>query len=617
MRPIVLGNGAMLVAIDFNANIRDLYYPYVGEENHTGYPGFGIKMGVYEGEHGSFSWIDHNWKKEFLYIRDTLVSDIILTNERIGIRIRINSFVDHQMNAYIKRIVVENISPITKEFRIFIAHDYKIYESVIADTALYDPKGCIIHYKKDRYFLHASHPEFSQFATGKTDQGFLGTWKDAEDGVLSGNMVSQGNVDSVVGFTLLDMKPGMKKELYYWIGVGHSYDRVGKIHEKIKEKGPETLLKENIDYWRSWLKSPDMKGLSPKIEEIYRRSLLTIRTHADNKGAIIASCDSDIMQFNLDHYNYCWPRDAGWISIALDYAGFHEITRRFFKFCSRILNKNYFYHKYWPSGKEASTWHPMPSLQEDETAMVLFALYKHFQITKDTEFIQSLYENLIEPTADFLNEYLDGGFPKSSWDLWEERKDIHCYTVCSVIAGLEAGAELAKALGKNKYDQWKKTADRIKKNMDFLWSNEKNRYLRSLKDFRIDSSEAGLILFDVFKPDDEKVANTMQAIRNELWKGFGLARYVDDNYHGHMNVWPICTLFYAIWLIKKAKSRNELEEPGKIIESITELTTDSGLLAEQYDEHKYAKSVTPLAWSHAMFVIAVHEYLEKLRELKQ
>jgi GH15 family glucan-1,4-alpha-glucosidase len=35
VRPIILGNGDMLVCFDKFHQVRDWYYPYVGQENHV------------------------------------------------------------------------------------------------------------------------------------------------------------------------------------------------------------------------------------------------------------------------------------------------------------------------------------------------------------------------------------------------------------------------------------------------------------------------------------------------------------------------------------------------------------------------------------------------------
>ncbi len=44
VRPLVLGNGQLLVNFDGALNMRDLYFPYVGQLNHIGghYCSFGV-----------------------------------------------------------------------------------------------------------------------------------------------------------------------------------------------------------------------------------------------------------------------------------------------------------------------------------------------------------------------------------------------------------------------------------------------------------------------------------------------------------------------------------------------------------------------------------------------
>ncbi len=57
-RAITLGNGNMLVGLDYRGQVRDLYYPYVGQTNHvSGASGsFVHRIGVFVD--GEASWLD-------------------------------------------------------------------------------------------------------------------------------------------------------------------------------------------------------------------------------------------------------------------------------------------------------------------------------------------------------------------------------------------------------------------------------------------------------------------------------------------------------------------------------------------------------------------------------
>ena len=86
-RPIILGNGNMLVCLDKNANIRDFYYPYVGQENHVS--GNRHRIGIWVDS--KFSWISKSdWNLLIKYKKDTLVSEIIAINKKLGIELTIN-----------------------------------------------------------------------------------------------------------------------------------------------------------------------------------------------------------------------------------------------------------------------------------------------------------------------------------------------------------------------------------------------------------------------------------------------------------------------------------------------------------------------------------------------
>lgn len=147
--------------------------------------------------------------------------------------------------------------------------------------------------------------------------------------------------------------------------------------------------------------------LSPAVQRLYRRSLLVTRTQINHNGAVIAANDSDVLQFGRDTYSYMWPRDGALTAAALDFAGYGELSQRFFDFCGRIISdKGCFLHKYNPDGSLGSSWHPwygdhqmqLP-IQEDETALVLWALWRHFQRWGDVESLKPLSRPLIVTAA--------------------------------------------------------------------------------------------------------------------------------------------------------------------------------------------------------------------------
>src|SRR5438445_11776654 len=111
----------------------------------------------------------------------------------------------------------------------------------------------------------------------------------------------------------------------------------------VRERGPASFLQRTRDYWRLWVKcAVDISRVPEPVQRLYSRSLLIIRTQIDNSGAVVASTDSDIVQFGKDTYTYMWPRDGAIVTVALIQAGYAEITRRFFQFCAPLVTQEGF-----------------------------------------------------------------------------------------------------------------------------------------------------------------------------------------------------------------------------------------------------------------------------------
>ncbi|MBI3277272.1 MAG: decarboxylating 6-phosphogluconate dehydrogenase [Chlamydiae bacterium] len=394
-----------MVTFDKNYQLRDFYYPYVGLENHTiGHP---FRLGVWAD--GEFSEMGPEWQKDMRYLKDTLITEVKARNDKLGLELTCNDLVDFHLNIYLKKMTLKNLKNQPRDLRLFFSHDFHISGNEVGDTAYYDPRTqSLIHYKGKRYFLMNCCDDtkcgVEHFACGlKETQGLQGTWKDAVDGNLSGNSVAQGSVDSTVGINI-PLAAQAITSVYYWICAGNTYQEVVKLNRSVREKTPDKLFTRSENYWKLWITQelcPGGETLSLKIFQLLKQSLLIMRTQIDNNGAILASNDTDIMDFSRDTYSYMWPRDGALVAASFIKAGYSEISRRFFNFCSQIVDPGgYFLHKFTPDGSVGSTWHPWwknnePELpiQEDETALVLWALWKHFDRFHDVEFIKPLYRD--------------------------------------------------------------------------------------------------------------------------------------------------------------------------------------------------------------------------------
>lgn len=647
MRDIPVGNGSLLVNFDDKYQIRDIYFPHVGQENHT--EGFPFRFGVWVD--GEFSWFfDNGWERVLKYLPETLVTDVRLFNEKLQVEITCNDTVGSHENYFLRRIQVKNLSDKTQEIRIFLHQDFRIYENKVGDTAFYDPESfSLIHYKKHRYFLINTEPHFDKFVTGrKAFRDMEGTWRDAEDGKLDGGSITEGSVDSTIQKTL-KIDAGETDEFFYWIAAGTSREEVCELNTHILEDTPKKCLEYTKNYWRVWVNKndADFGNLSPELIELYKRSLLIVRTQIDNGGAILAANDFDVTERATDHYSYLWTRDGAFIANALDLAGYPYFTRKFFEFCLDIVHEDgYFLQKYNADGTVASGWHAawdvwakrkLVPIQEDETSLVIWALWEHYDKFREVEFVRKMYRQMIRKCADFMCDfrYKDTKLPKASWNLWEDRRGIHTFTCASVVGGLRAAANFARMFGEEtravKYETVaNEIVDAMRKH---LYSKEKGRFLRALNsnddkhfepDETVDASMFGLFYFGAFDADDELVEKTMKAVEQKLWvdgEVGGIARFNDDPYMRASdditgNAWFICTLWLADYRIAKAKTESDLEAAVKLLEWTAKNALDSGVLAEQVEPNNGSPvSVSPLTWSHSTFVATAQKYLRMLNEI--
>src|SRR5262249_53549028 len=115
-------------------------------------------------------------------------------------------------------------------------------------------------------------------------------------------------------------------EMRAWVCAGHNLGEVTRLHHHVLSTGFEALLHDNARYWAAWSdkETERVAGLPEPIPEVFRRSLLTIRTNMDNRGAIIAANDSDIMETARAHYSYMWPRDGALVAASLDRLGYQD-----------------------------------------------------------------------------------------------------------------------------------------------------------------------------------------------------------------------------------------------------------------------------------------------------
>lgn len=348
--------------------------------------------------------------------------------------------------------------------------------------------------------------------------------------------------------------------------------------------------------------------MGQKIIELIKTSKEVIIDCCLPNGAIVAvNSTKSYFPKEAKFYKFVWPRDAMYTCMAANILGL-KIHEKFFKWCMNAegwKRTGLFYEKYYFNGKKA-----LPHFQPDQTGSVLIAIYDYYEKNiKDC----TKFKELITKSANGLCKVWDKDhFKLVTQDLWEERlcfpdlKDNFTYSLAICARGLEYASRLIP----NK--KWQNTSKEMR---TVLLKNFKNNFYRSfgkINDERIDASLLGLVWpSEVISAKDKRMKKTIGIMEENIVKNFGIYRYENDEYDGWMykkkihrkkgaGYWPLLNFWMVIYYLKVQNRNKALKYYNKVLKDMKDIK----YIPEQFFNNKIQVSVSPLCWSHSMFVIA-------------
>ncbi len=447
--------------------------------------------------------------------------------------------------------------------------------------------------------------------------------------------------DAAVSFNVGTIKPDQTKQIDIFIYINDNkkiskFDEIEKNVNQIKKMNTEDKLEEVKKHWRKYTKEHDtLKVLNEKenakwkkrlnfddrkmniLKRVYSRSILLFPLLSNSAtGGISAALEVDEEKDKSGRYSYCWPRDAVFVSKALDILSMTEITDKFYEvFSKQTQSENGMWEqRFYTDGKFAPSW----GYQIDETASIVFGVYSHYYKKQDKQILINTLE-MNEKAVKFLQQYIDyicegksSGkeiFTKNeSYDLWEMNEGIHLYSLSAIYAAFNVMQTIYKILEQKlgnieKLEEYK---TKIKKYcMENLYNKETKVLKRNTRDDVMDISMLGAItpfrMLDVNQPEVVNTIEKMEMTLQTYTKGY--LRFEHDNYMGGNNPWVIATLWKMLYDIKK----NDTIKVQNAMEFILNTATEHGFLSEQVDNSAMkANWVIGLAWSHAMFITALY-----------
>lgn len=337
---------------------------------------------------------------------------------------------------------------------------------------------------------------------------------------------------------------------------------------------------------------------------------------------------------SAENYFYSWGRDAAYQIVAADTAQIHgaaDIRRSYVKWlleqCQGFAESGVLVKRYAPNG--APDWRYGAEYQPDQAGALMWALDK---TTPDPD---NLTEQALRLMANGLSRnWLGRNFCMPTQDLWENqladpaKSENFTYSLGIAALGLSSVINrLANHGLENERDHWIKTRDEM---LAVIGSEQREHYSKKIiqgdqSEAVIDASLSALAfpLGDLIESDSyrQKRLATIKAVGHELMTPSGLIRYHGDTYDGIVRdngeeatggAWPLLTFWYAASLAVTGQR----SQAGEVFDEMVDRLNfryqagmlPAGHIPEQIypDIARQGKGVTPLAWSHAMFLIARH-----------
>lgn len=620
----IIGNQKITVSLNKKGKILRILYPNIDYKQFIDFYNVGLKIN----DSGLIKLHDdiNNVYTQY-YEEETNVLNTEILNTYFKLKVLQTDFVCIKENVIVRKYKFTNENSIDLNLRILI-------HSGLVSTDNNQVSGLC----KENNLLQYMHDyTLCTFSKEKIESYQINnTMANIEEGKIEDKDYVGMSKDSSISYNLETIKPNETREFEVYIYIDDNQaglDGIEKTIERIKKIDFKVELDKTRKHWKKYLKNHDGLELNlmdtprnKKIKEVYERTILLypLLTNAET-GGISAAVEADEKLTTCGRYSYCWPRDAIYVTQAMDILKMQKETEKFYKvFCKHTQNRNGMWEqRFFTDGKLAPSW----GYQIDETASVVYGVYEHYLVMQDKKFLK---ENLkmCEKAINFLQKYIEDILSKEnkmqlSYDLWEENEGIHLYSLSAIYAAFNSMINIYEEL-KEEFTKNRVKQENVNKQKEILrndcvkikefvlknfYDDTRKTFVRSLNDKKIDISILGIVTpFKIFTPKEKKVLNTVENINLTLrtYTG-GYKRYDGDNYRGG-NPWVIATLWMSEYYLQVGENKKARE----CFDFVLKTAGKHGLLAEQINNEEMGPAwIIGLGWSHAMFIILLKKMLDK------
>ena len=624
----IIGNKKLVASYTRNGELLRLYYPAPDNRQYIDYFYTGLKIN----DSGLIKLHDDiNNEYNQYYTEDTNILNTEIRNTYFNLKITQLDFVMIKKNVLVKKYEFINENNIDLDVK-FLIHSKMLTDENNQVSCKITDKGMIQYCHDFTLSTISKNEKLQSFQINDTNSNI-------HSGVIGDKDYIGMSADSSLCYEIGILKPKERKEItiYLWINQNkerYKLDEIVQETEEITKIDVERELTGAIKYWRKYLKEHktlEMKESTEydkKIKNIYNRTILLYPLLTNEEtGGISASIEIDENKTQCGRYSYCWPRDAVFITKAMDILKMEKETEKFYKnFCKNTQSKNGMWEqRFYTDGRLAPCW----GYQIDETASVIYGVYQHYERTNNFKFLKDNLK-MLEKASKFLQKYVEDvieekGEMHVSYDLWEMHEGVHLYSMSSIFAAYDAMIKIYEIFQNDKDIQNNRLKlENITKQKDILskdivkikeyvlnkfYDDNKKIFRRNDKDEKMDISMLGAVTpFEMFSPKEKKILNTVESINLTLRTYTGGYKRFEEDHYRNGNPWPIATLWMALYYIET----KQLTKAKECLDFVVASSTKHGFLAEQVDNNTMEASwVIGLGWSHSMFIIVLEKLMNK------
>ena len=620
----IIGNKDVKVGLTEKGEIVRICYPNVDFRQFIEKFQVGVKINdsnlIYLHDDVNNVYMQH-------YIEDTNVIKTEIKNTYFNLKIIQTDFVSISNNVIIRKYTMTNEHDIPLDIK------FLVHSKMVTDENEFASSKTI----KNGMLQYSHGYNMAIFSNNLMLNSYKihGVENVIRSGILQDKDYIGMSNGSALDYEIGTLKPNEIKEfsLYIYISDNKEKNKLEDIEsqiDKVRKLDEEKELQNAKKYWRKYVKAHsnlNLEGSSYKeiLKNIYNRTILLYPLLTNQStGGISAAMEIDEEFTKCGRYSFCWPRDAIYITKALDLLNMEKETEKYYKvFCKNTQSKSGMWEqRFYTDGTLAPCW----GYQIDETASVVYGVYDHYTRTKDKKFLKDNLK-MLENAVGYLEKYIDDVIQDKkemhvSYDIWEMYEGVSIYSLASIFGAYEAMQRvydvLAEDLQENRLKQENITKQKaiIEKQLteiknyvlDKFYDEEKKSFVRNAEDRKLDISILGITLpFNMFSPNEKKVTNTIERINMNLrtYTG-GYLRFEYDHYTED-KPWVIATLWMVLYYLEIKDYKRAKES----FDFVVMTSTKNGFLAEQVENSEMkSKWVIGLGWSHAMFVIALNEFVK-------